>query len=82
MCCHGSHGLGWVLSLDHRKMLVDFIYLFNFRLKKKRYNSHVDQKINVIEGFSVLPKESCSEMRVGMEMIVGIFAVELCQCGG
>lgn len=63
-------------------MLVDFIYLFNFRLKKKRYNSHVDQKINVIEGFSVLPKESCSEMRVGMEMIVGIFAVELCQCGG
>lgn len=66
-------------------MLVGFIYLFIFRLKKKkkeRYNSHVDQKINVIEGFSVLPKESCSEMRVGMEMIVGIFAVELCQCGG
>ena len=28
--------LGWVLSLDHRKMLVGFIYLFTFRLKKKK----------------------------------------------
>ena len=64
-------------------MLVGFIYLFFFiKKKKKRYNSHVDQKINVIEGFSVLPKESCLEMRVSMEMIVGIFAVELCQYGG